>query len=211
VGADPDLVAGWLHARSIARGLPLPVPDCGGWRVNTRSEVEFSRYVFAAPTPEIVALSQKIDRTRIFIKLCTEDSALRQLLSTRWQLQAPSWMMTAPMHVPVAELPTGYRVEIDSTDDAVRVQVFTQDGTLAASGYAAEAQGVFVYDRIVTAGEHRRRGLGRVVMSQLSQRRRSGLSRNVLVATVEGRALYTALGWQVHAPYASAVIPEPVS
>ena len=32
---DPTLVRGWLAARSLARGLPAPVADHGGWRVDT--------------------------------------------------------------------------------------------------------------------------------------------------------------------------------
>jgi hypothetical protein len=34
-GVDPALLEAWLSARSIARGLPLPIPDQGGFRVDT--------------------------------------------------------------------------------------------------------------------------------------------------------------------------------
>ncbi|WP_430984552.1 hypothetical protein, partial [Escherichia coli] len=50
---DRELIAGWLHARSVARALPTPVADHGGWRVDTRSEQEWCRYVFADPAPAI--------------------------------------------------------------------------------------------------------------------------------------------------------------
>ena len=82
------------------------------------------------------------------------------------------------------------------------------DGTLAASGYAAETDEVFAYDRIVTSADHRRRGLGTAVMSLLGH---SGTDRrmpSVLVATDQGRALYESLGWRVLSPYATAFIPD---
>jgi hypothetical protein len=31
---DPQLLRAWLTARSVSRGLPAPVPDHGGWRVD---------------------------------------------------------------------------------------------------------------------------------------------------------------------------------
>lgn len=38
--------------------------------------------------------------------------------------------------------------------------------------------------------------------------REKGAVRGVLVATPDGRALYESLGWELHSPYTTAVIPE---
>ncbi|WBO21482.1 VOC family protein [Sphingomonas abietis] len=35
-GIDPVIVEAWLSARSVARGLPLPVPEYGGRRFHFR-------------------------------------------------------------------------------------------------------------------------------------------------------------------------------
>ncbi|MDR6849533.1 GNAT superfamily N-acetyltransferase [Sphingomonas sp. BE270] len=208
---DRDLIAGWLHARSIARALPMPVADHGGWRVDTRSEQEWCRYVFTDPAPAIAELAQCITQPRVYVKLCQDDAVLRALLPSHWQICAPSWMMTAGA-TPLAEtgLPDGYLPTVETINGVVRVAITGADGALAASGYAAEASGVLVYDRIVTNPDHQRRGLGRAVMSLLQAQRRSSASREVLVATAQGRALYTSLGWSVHCPYATAVIPDAV-
>ncbi|MBP2276372.1 MULTISPECIES: GNAT family N-acetyltransferase [Sphingomonas] len=210
-GVDRELIAGWLHARSIARALPMPVAEQGGWRVDTRSEQEWCRYVFADPTPAIADLAQSITQPRVYVKLCQDDAVLTSLLPSRWQICAPSWMMTAGTS-PLAEtpLPDGYLPKVESIGGVVRVAITSPNGALAASGYAAEASGVFVYDRIVTSPDHQRRGLGRAVMSLLQAQRRSSASREVLVATAQGRALYTSLGWSVHCRYATAVIPDAV-
>jgi GNAT superfamily N-acetyltransferase len=86
--------------------------------------------------------------------------------------------------------------------------ILTAEGELAASGHAAESHGVFIYDRIVVEPEHRRRGLGKALMAALSGRRQSLTAKPVLVATEAGRALYSTLGWALHAPYTTAFIPQ---
>lgn len=42
-GVDPDTLYAWLYGRSLARGVPQPVPDHGGFRVDTGTEGEISR------------------------------------------------------------------------------------------------------------------------------------------------------------------------
>ena len=78
---------------------------------------------------------------------------------------------------------------------------------MMASGDAAEFAGVFVYDRIRTEEPFRRRGLGRALIAALGRERRSPESREILVATEQGRALYLTLGWRDYAPYTTGVIP----
>src|SRR5436305_1649172 len=53
---DPALFA-WLAARSIARGVPLPVASHGGYRVDTRSDTETARWVFAHAGPGLESLA----------------------------------------------------------------------------------------------------------------------------------------------------------
>lgn len=84
-------------------------------------------------------------------------------------------------------------------------RITAPDGVLAASGHAAEAAGVFIYDRIETAPEHRRRGLGGIVMNALNAHRKSTNAPELLVATEDGRRLYASLGWTVLSPYSTAV------
>jgi GNAT superfamily N-acetyltransferase len=67
--------------------------------------------------------------------------------------------------------------------------------------------GVFIYDRIETSPEHRRKGLGNTIMNALKAHRKSTNAPQLLVATEDGRGLYTSLGWSVLSPYSTAVIP----
>jgi hypothetical protein len=99
-------------------------------------------------------------------------------------------------------------MEIDQAGPVTRARVIAPDGDLAASGCAAETADVFIYDRIETAQDHRRKGLGVAVMIALGTARKSLVSPQLLVATGDGRNLYANLGWTVLAPFAAATIPE---
>ena len=75
------------------------------------------------------------------------------------------------------------------------------------AAYAAETARAFVYDRIATSPQHRRRGLGRSLMVALHGSRRDAALPERLTATEDSRALYESLGWEVLSPYLTAYIP----
>jgi GNAT superfamily N-acetyltransferase len=207
---EPELLWNWLAARSIARGLPLPVPEHGGMRVDTGAPDEVRRYLFAAPGSGLRDLASSIHTPRTFIKLCGPADVLRELVPSRWQVQESGHMMMHPGGRDVLHSPgAGYRIEVMQHGLVIAAHVRAQDGAVVARGYAAEYRGVFVYDRIATHAAHRRRGLGRAILAALGARQRSDSAQRVLVATDEGRALYATLGWSVRSPYSTAVIPDP--
>ncbi|MBR0552379.1 GNAT family N-acetyltransferase [Stakelama marina] len=207
-GVERELFHAWIAARSLARKVPAPVADHGGWRVDTASDAEICRYLFAAPEPGLEALGTMIDRPRIFLKLCAGRDTLAALLPDRWDVTATGFFMTgAGAGVGAASLRAGYSAGLSSDGPVSHVRILAADGSLAASGYAAEAAGVFAYDRIVTDAAHRRRGLGRAVMAMLGAERRSADALPVLVASPDGHALYTALGWETVSSYSTAALP----
>jgi GNAT superfamily N-acetyltransferase len=206
---DGALVVAWLTARSIARGLPSPVADHGGWRVDSGLVTERARYVFIEPCEGLRALGEAIHEPRIALKLCRPNEELFALLPDRWKLTGD-----ADTRVMVRDgipdrpfaLPAGYRLESETHHPVTRVRILHGE-ELAASGYAAEHGGVFIYDRIVTQDAHQRRGLGRALMAALGAARRSVGGREILTATPAGRSLYLKLGWRNYSPYSTAMIP----
>lgn len=67
-----------------------------------------------------------------------------------------------------------------------------------------------IFDQVVTSPAHRRLGLGRHAMAQLSQAAQArGAESGLLVATEDGRALYTSLGWRVESLMTAASVGEP--
>ena len=203
------LLFGWLAARSIARGLPAPVVDRGGFRVDTGGEVEICRWAFARPGEGLAELGRTLDAPGYFLKLCGAGEDLLAALPAKWRLQGePGYVMRGPQTPPPpVTLPAGYRLQLDRDARGSRVAILAPDGALAASGTAAETAGVFVYDRIITEPDHRRRGLGRGVMAALRETRVDQKTTELLVATDDGRALYTTLNWTVLSTFATAEIP----
>lgn len=208
---DAELLAGWLGARSLARGLPQPVHDHGGLRLDTGLPNEWQRYVFATAMPAIRELARTIETPLTFIKLCGPAQQLLELVPERWQLQSAGYLMVQESCGDlVPSVPDGYRIELSDEHPVTVARIFASDGSIAASGYAAECDGVFIFDRIITETAHQRRGLGRALMAALGSAQRLASARRVLVATDEGRTLYSTLGWSVLSPFSTVMIPAPL-
>lgn len=206
---DPDLVFAWQAAHSLARGSPPPVHDRGGFRVDTGSEKEVTRWVFLRPCDGLRAIAQEITAPRHYLKLCGTDEELRSALPERWEVQPINYFMIAAAPVVDAKpLPNGYAMQVDRAGPVTQARIIAPDGEVAASGCAAETAEVFIYDRIETAQHHRRKGLGVAVMRALGDARKSLAGPQLLVATEDGRNLYATLGWTVLAPLAAATIVD---
>ena len=119
---DPQLLRAWLTGRSISRGLPAPVPDHGGWRVDVGLPTEVARYVFADVTPGLKHLGESIRAPFVSLKLCGPDSLLRSILPARWEIQGGNHLMTfdGDLRAPRAP-PPGYDLEVatDGLDRAL--------------------------------------------------------------------------------------------
>ncbi|WP_406641469.1 GNAT family N-acetyltransferase [Amycolatopsis sp. WGS_07] len=82
------------------------------------------------------------------------------------------------------------------------------DSGVAARGTMAVVGTDAIADRIETVPEHRRRGLGSVVMSSLAEAAVThGATTGILVATADGQRLYSALGWTTRATVLIAQTP----
>lgn len=207
-----DLVREWLTARSLARGLPRPVPDYGGYRVDTNTAAEVRRWVFGATVPGIALLGQTIREPRHVLKLCGSACELGKLLPPEWQVSEGNCFMEISDNRCIdAPIPPTYHLQQLQHGAVTRVEIRTDEGQLAASGYSAETDEAFIYDRIQTDAQHRRRGLARAVMVALGSCRRSSSTRQLLVATAEGERLYSAMGWRKLSPYSTARLPELVA
>jgi GNAT superfamily N-acetyltransferase len=208
-GADPGLIEAWLAARSIARGLPAPVHDHGGLRVDSDTRAERCRYVFASPCEGLRRLGEAIDVPFVALKLAAPGAELMRLLPPRWALASDNFMMVCDAGWPPARIPDGYGVTLEQDGPVAIATIHDGNGVSAASGRAVEHAGVFIFDQIAVEAAHRRRGLGSALMGALLAARVSPASRLVLTATHEGRALYRRLGWRDYSPWATAMIPPP--
>ena len=114
----------------------------------------------------------------------------------------PEWMMSIPLDSQRrAVLPEGYLAEVEQTGEVVHLRVRAPAGDLAASAQLALVEDCAVPDKVETVVAHRRRGLGGAMMTALADAAVDlGARRGVLMASTEGRALYTSLGWKTLCP-----------
>ncbi|MFC4761890.1 GNAT family N-acetyltransferase [Dyella koreensis] len=167
------------------------------------------RWVFPELCDGVRAVAHDIEAPRHYLKLCGSNKELRNAVPVRWEVQPANYFMLATATaLDTKPLPHGYRLELHQAGPVTRACVIAPDGGLAASGCAAEIADAFIYDRIETAPDHRRKGLGVAVMAALGSARKSLANPQLLVATEDGRNLYANLGWTVLAPFATATIPE---
>ena len=207
---DPALVEAWLTARSISRGLPWPVADHGGLRVDSGQPDEIRRHIFLQPGDGLRRLGEEIDEPFIALKLCRSGLELMRLLPDRWRLASDHFMLVWNEPGARTTLPAGYALALEQAGQVAVATIRDSAGELAARGRAVEHGGAFIFDQIGTEEAHRRRGLGTALMGALMSTRKSSASRPILTATDDGRALYHRLGWRDYCHWSTAVIPPAI-
>ncbi|MEV7022029.1 GNAT family N-acetyltransferase [Kitasatospora sp. NPDC093558] len=210
---DPDtteLVRRWISGWVASRGAAEPVAEPWGWSIDVGSPTgEVARHVLPRPVEgDVRKIAGATTAPGTWLKLFAEDDTVRPWLGPEWRLDVPGFLMSLPLDGAARPAPpAGYTVTTWTRGGVVRTLVRTAAGHLAARGQAGLAGPVAVPDQIVTSPDHRRRGLGSIVMGTLQHAaREAGADQAVLVGTPDGRALYSALGWTVHAPMASLVL-----
>jgi GNAT superfamily N-acetyltransferase len=209
MSADPKIFRTWVEGWAISRGTPPPVPVAHGFRVDVGLPAHRVRYVFPSLGPEIIRdLATSIEPPAAFIKVCCESEMMAPLLPANWRLETPGYMMTQSLRTdaPVS-VPTGYDLVVERRGAVIVAELRDHRGDIAASGRVVLNGTSGIFDRIATHVDHRRRGLGTVVMRALGgEAIKEAIKSAILVATPDGRALYASLGWRLHSPYATAAI-----
>ncbi len=104
--------------------------------------------------------------------------------------------------------PEGYRIQTDKVGEVAFARLIAGSGEIAAGGQVAIEGPFATFDQIVTAEAHRRKGLGRRIMTILSSIALDLEARQgVLVATESGAALYKAMGWSLVSQVTAASYP----
>jgi GNAT superfamily N-acetyltransferase len=214
-GADgpglAGLVRAWVEGWVVSRGAAPPVEGAWGLTVDVGLVPQVRRYVLPeadeALVREVVA---NVSAPGTWIKCFLAPEAVEPWLGPGWALAAPGFLMATRLDaVPEPRCPRGYRLRTWTRGGLTRVLVTTDEHAFAARGQiAVPAPGATaVVDQIETAPDHRRRGLGRLVVHTLcATATAAGSHSAVLGATTDGRALYESLGWTVRGPLTSAFL-----
>jgi GNAT superfamily N-acetyltransferase len=192
------LLDAWVDGWTISRNTPEPVKIPTGYRIDVGLPGHRVRYVLPKYEAAVVDRQHEPDTWLIICDHVTLDPP--------WRAVPTEYLMTTALRASPIALDSPYRLETIQSGSLVKAQVRAADGTTAAHGKAAVTGDTAVFDQIETDPQHRRRGLGRTIMAALSVAARSeGAATGVLVATEDGRALYTALGWTVSSAITAAV------
>ncbi|MEU7020573.1 GNAT family N-acetyltransferase [Streptomyces sp. NPDC046203] len=205
---EPELVRRWARGWTLARSLPEaePVEPAGDglrseFRQPGRDVTVFALRADEAPeSVERLAATVAAARRTTWLHVPTrrpgaveavmDAAGLELLFRSEWLMATD--LTAHPRHAPVAP----YEREVRTEGPVTVVSLYDPSGAVAARGTIAVSGTDAIADRIETDAAHRRRGLGRAMMSALvetavSQGARTGL----LVASEEGQLLYSALGW----------------
>ncbi|MFD9486929.1 GNAT family N-acetyltransferase [Streptomyces sp. NPDC059991] len=201
----PEVVEAWAKGWVASRGAAAPVAEPWGWTIDVGQVKQVARHVL--PEPDEASVRKLVEATSApgtWLKLFADDETVRPWLGPGWRDDLPGYLMTVPLAPARTEVPAGYTLTRWTTGGVLRVLVRTEAGHFAARGQIAPTGATAVADQIETSPEHRRRGLGSLVMRALQNGAyASGATTGVLVGTPEGQALYEALGWTTRSPMAS--------
>jgi GNAT superfamily N-acetyltransferase len=202
-----ELTQSWAEGWTVSRGTAAPVATPWGLRIEVGAPNQLRRHVLLDPDEAGVReLVATIEEPLTWIKTHTEPGELAPWLPAGWTEDDPGWLMAIDVTPAPVTLPEGYMVTSEVLDGVTYVRILTSTGDLAARGQYGHVGDYGTVDQIVTEPDHRRRGLGSVVMNALATSAHDlGASTTILGATVDGRALYEALGWKVHAPLAGFI------
>jgi GNAT superfamily N-acetyltransferase len=207
---DLPLLERWLTGWSLSRGLPVPTHAGDGLVVEVGWPNQLRRHVFADAGPALRECASRIDVPFVHLKAPVDTETLRRALPDHWEFERQRYVMHRPAAMEPVALPAGYVGSVAVEGHAYAVRFADANGEPAASGLVVLNKGTAVFDRIETFEPHRRKGLGTALMSALDALAvNAAVSERLLIATDAGRALYLSLGWQVLAPYSTAVSPAP--
>lgn len=208
---SPKIIEQWLTGWSLSRELPLPTKYKSGFKVDVGYEHQKARYVFPSLTNDFIELSNVIEETWIHLKVCASIEEISNHISSKWVFQPQGFMMNCfePMKRKKFSLSKDYIIQYEKYNSTYITKVITKDGEIAATGRVVLVDDLAIYDRIVTANNHQRKGLASFIMKELEKMAISKcVYKNILVATEEGKFLYQSLGWQLYSFYTSIVIAE---
>ncbi|NUQ88409.1 MAG: GNAT family N-acetyltransferase, partial [Glycomyces artemisiae] len=124
------------------------------------------------------------------------DALLRSVIPATWTMDQGGLLMTVVFAQHPYTVPAGYRLTVETEGPLTVARAFHANGDHAASARLGRDGDFGVFDKVVTAPNHQRRGLGSTLMRALSLNAFAlGMRHGLLVASDEGRALYEHLGW----------------
>ncbi|SDJ78772.1 GNAT family N-acetyltransferase [Streptomyces indicus] len=203
----------WVDGWVVSRGASAPLLEPWGYTIHVGQIPHVARHVLAATNDAVLEAdvrkaTESARGLNWHLKVFADPERVLPWLAPGWEpYGSGDYLMVTELDASetVPGPPPGYRLHTWDRGGVTRVLLTDSDGSFAARGQIAPVGASAVVDQIETAEEHRRRGLGKVVMRTLhAAARAQGSTRAVLACTPEGRLLYEAVGWRTVAPLTNA-------
>jgi len=204
----------WLHAYCRIRGYSALEPVAEGLYLEVAKRQQSGRFFVSGFDEAVIrGLLPRIQEPSTYVELPAPPEILAEHLPKGWRFGEAAYLMACDLRTPAGEdAGKGYWAKTDIVAGQASVSIRAAGDGVAASGTCLVAGDEAIFDQISTEIAHRRRGLGTAVMLRLAaEARRGGATTGLLVATLEGRRLYEALGWTVLSEVTTLVSPAPVS
>lgn len=200
-----DVATAWVRGWIVSRTAPPAVDHGTHFTIPVGLPGHAVRHVFPALHAEAIrAIAHGTNEPGTWLKIVGAADEVRTLLPAEWVIHPREYLM----HTSLAQaraIPDAPPAEFERQGDILTATLIAPNGERAARAQAAIAGTAAIFDQVVTEPGHRRKGYGSVLMSLLAaQCRAAGATLGVLVATEDGRGLYSALGWQLTAEVTAA-------
>lgn len=197
----------WVLGWAVSRGTEPPVEQADGFWIDVGLPHHVARHVLLdADEAAVRKVARSVTVPNTWLKAFVAPELVASWLPPGWTSGPPTFLMATQLRASEVRAPDGYALTSETSAGVTFVRVLSADGAVAARGQVAVTGESAVVDQVETDPAHQRRGLGSLVMRTLANDAVArGASTGVLGASVEGRALYEALGWKVHAPLAGFV------
>ncbi|WP_141724626.1 GNAT family N-acetyltransferase [Streptomyces niveus] len=166
------ITAAWVVGWAVSRSASAPVVEPWGYRIDVGLPGHVLRHILPEPDePSVRKLCETVTEPGAWLKLLAPPEVVAGWLTPGWTVpDDPGYMMFHALtrSVPPAP-PRGYTVATEARDGVFHVRVTAPDGAPAARGQiSAPGDGATaVVDQVETWEDHRRRGLGSLVMRTL--------------------------------------------
>ncbi|WP_037687442.1 GNAT family N-acetyltransferase [Streptomyces aureocirculatus] len=209
-----EAVRAWVDGWVASRGAAPPLMEPWGFTVDVGQIKHPTRHVIGSTGTDIQEadvrkVAASVTGADVWLKVFDSPARVAPWLGSEWWLDPePGYLMTVPL-VPVTSdrltVPDGYRLRTWARGGVIRAMIASADGAWVARGQIAPTGRTAVADQIETSPQHRRKGLGSLIMRTLAAAAfEQGAEIGVLAGTPEGRSLYESLGWRVVADLTSA-------
>lgn len=195
--ALPELVMAWGRGRAHSRITAQPEPVEGGFRVAVGPPSAEVREVFHTYTPaSLAAVAQRLDEPGHQVMIAGPTGLLASIVPSTWTMDDAGHLMAAVFAPASYTVAADYRLAVETDGPLTVARVFHRNGDLAGSARMGRDGDFGVFDKVVTAPAHQRRGIGSLMMRALTASGHAqGMRFGLLVGTDAGRALYEHLGW----------------